>query len=71
MAKGDIYEIELFYEDVQDIFFKLESEKISKGLARATLVRMAYHFVKEWKENDAQIKAMIEQLDATNNKEKS
>ena len=71
MAKGDIYEIEMFYDDVQDIFFQLESEKISKSLARATLVRMAYHFVKEWQEADAQIKAMVEQLDATNNKEQS
>ena len=39
--------IEELHESVQDVVYQLDSEKITKGLATETLVRVCQHFVLE------------------------
>jgi len=54
--------IEELHESVQDVVYQLDSEKITKGLATETLVRVCQHFASENAKGKEFLRKIVEDI---------
>jgi hypothetical protein len=59
---GNKMTIEELHESVQDVVYQLDSDKITKGLATETLVRVCQHFASENAKGKEFLRKIVEDI---------